>query len=247
MSKRNSVLDRLLERLRVIVRPALEAREVIVLHEYKALYYPIPKVACSSLKSMCVDLLDISLPQDAWKPDVFQTTMYDEIVDKSRFYVSRKDAGRLRDYWSFAFVRNPWDRLVSCYTEKIRSDGDPANFVNGVSKILLPYGVFFAGMSFSEFAISVAGIPDVDAEPHFKSQYTFITTHNGQSEVDFIGRFERLSEDFAYVSRRLGFTPDLPHLLTSAHRDYRSYYDSDLATVIHERYRQDIELFGYEF
>ena len=46
--------------------------------------------------------------------------------------------------------------------------------------------------------------------------------------VDFLGRFERLSEDFATVQRRMVRPVALGHLLKSRHGDYRDYYDAEL-------------------
>ena len=154
---------------------------------------------------------------------------------------------RFDKYWSFAFVRNPWDRLVSCYTEKIRPDGDPENFINGVSRVLTSFGVFEAGMSFEQFAREVAQIPDEEAEPHFLSQHKFIVNRAGDLIVDFLGRFETIDKDFDVVRQRIRAPVELPHLLRSQHGHYRDYYSPDLAHIIGERYSEDIARFGYTF
>jgi hypothetical protein len=219
---------------------------VIALHRDRVLYYAIPKVACSSIMAACVDALEIPLPPDVWTPEAFQTRKWDDLFDRQSIVIDGRSTGRYRDYWSFAFVRNPWDRLVSCYAEKIR-DGDAENFVNGVSKILLPFGTFKAGMSFENFARAVVEIPDREAEPHFMSQHRFVVGKSGQLIVDFVGRFERLAADFAVVRRRISRPIELPHLLSSARGSYPSYYDATLAEIVGERYSDDAALFGYAF
>jgi hypothetical protein len=211
------------------------------------MYFAIPKVACSSLKSVCVDLLHVRMPADAWKPELFYTDKFDHLIDKHEILLSKRDVARYPDYWRFAFVRNPWDRLVSCYAEKIRADGDEENFVGGVSKVLLSYGVFRAGMSFEEFVDAVVAIPEEEAEPHFHSQHEFLTDRSGNLLVDFVGRFENLEDDFRKVRDRLQASVELPHLLPSRRQPYQDYYDGRLRALVARRYRKDIELFGYGF
>lgn len=240
-------LRKLLRRRSRSSRRERQLAEIVALHQHEAMYFAIPKVACSSLKSVCVDLLGVQMPADAWKPELFYTDKFDHLIDKHEILLRKDDIARYPEYWRFAFVRNPWDRLVSCYAEKIRSDGDAENFVGGVSKVLLPYGVFRAGMSFEEFVHAVVAIPDDDAEPHFHSQHGFLTDRRGTLLVDFIGRFETLDEDFEKVRDRLRVSVELPHLLPSRRLPYREYYDSRLADLVAARYRKDIELFGYSF
>src|SRR5690606_28927425 len=94
------------------------------------------------------------------------------------------------------------------------------------------------------FVHAVAGIPDRFSDIHFRSQYTFFY-HRGRPMTDFVGRYERLDEDWEQLRRRFGFDA-LPHLNRSTHRDYRDAYSPELARVAVRRYRQDIELFGYQ-
>ena len=221
---------------------------VIALPSDKVIYHAIPKVACSSVMSACVDALEIDFPSSEWKPEVFQSRKWDHLFDRRSIVVeNRLPPRRFDKYWSFAFVRNPWDRLVSCYSEKIRSDGDPENFINGVSRVLTSFGVFEAGMSFERFARAVAQIPDEEAEPHFLSQHKFIVNREGNLIIDFLGRFETIDQDFDVVRQRIRAPVELPHLLRSQRGHYRDYYSTDLAHIIGERYGEDIARFRYTF
>ena len=69
-----------------IARGASSGSHIIVLHKYKAIYFAIPKVANSSLKAVCVDLLDIKLPPGSWKPGVFNTNKFRSFVGKEDFF-----------------------------------------------------------------------------------------------------------------------------------------------------------------
>lgn len=239
------------ERLFLAIRRRFMGRQypgtVIGLTDSRILFYSIPKVACSSIMAALVDALGIDFPADEWKPEVFQTHKWDHLFDRKAMLIRDPLAPPYKEFWSFAFVRNPWDRLVSCYAEKIRGDGDSENFVDGVSTVLLPFGVFHSGMSFEQFARAVVKIPDSEAEPHFMSQHRFITRRSGALIVDFVGRFERLAEDFATVQQRIARPVVLGHLLKSRHGDYRDYYDAGLRELVGARYAGDVALFGYTF
>jgi hypothetical protein len=213
----------------------------IILHDRKVIYFPIPKVACSSLKYVCAELLNIdtSLTPNRIHDIEFPTVTSSELL-------------KFDDYWKFCFVRNPWDRVVSCFKEKIKEDenftGNTNSFVNGVHKGLLEYGIFKAKMTFEEFAIAVASIPDSKSDPHFRSQHTFITNNKGKLLVDFIGKFERLSEDWPDLCDRLGVTNiSLPHSNKTKHDSYRKYYTDNLSKIVAKRFSKDIAMFEYEF
>ena len=139
----------------------------------------------------------------------------------------------IQSFFLFAFVRNPWQRFVSSY-----SNTDP-HLCQEAEK----QGLQLRGLSFKEFVYRCEEIEHV----HLLEQYKFITDSQGKVLVDFVGHFESLEADFQKVCRRLGLDRTLPHLNRSEHRAYRSYYDAETRTVIARRYQADIELFGYAF
>jgi hypothetical protein len=220
--------------------------ENIVLHKYKAIYFYIPKVACTSLKKVCADLLNV-------KP----ATPDSDINRRHYPSVKRnKIETKYKDYFKFCFVRNPWDRIVSCYNSKIKQDKDinDSFYTNGVARIFLRFGVFRAGMTFTEFVNAVKDISDKEAEVHFRSQHTFITNKNGNIIVDYVGRFERINEDFSLIFNRIGQSNiKLPHLwghhldIMEDRKKYREYYTEEIQEIVRKRYSKDIEMFGYEF
>lgn len=221
----------------------------IALHDHRALYLIVPKVAYSSLTALIVDLLGFKLEEGAWKPGVFRGNSFDSRIDvraRDRAKVWRRDAPKYADYWKFAFVRNPYDRLVSCYSEKIREDGPKGLFVDGVSRVLLRYGTFSRGMPFAAFAKAVSEIPDEDSDIHFRSQTAILSDERGRLRPDFVGKFERLPEDVARVGERLEARLELPHLLKSRRSDPGAYYDEETVEVVRRRYADDFRNFGYD-
>ncbi len=216
----------------------------IALHPYRALYFFIPKVACSSLKVVCSQLLGMPAP-DPDDPMRFP--------HKRHFPFARRDEIRstYKDYFKFAFVRNPWDRIVSCFNNKILKTADYSDqwYKNGVADNFWQYGDRFrGGMSFEEFVNTVVSIPDEESEEHIRPQFMFLTDKEGNRLVDFVGKFETLTDDLAIISNKLGFPAiDLPHLLKGKRSHYKDFYNDETINAIAKRYAADIDMFGYEF
>ena len=229
---------------------ALERRQsregqIVALHKFRVLYFAVPKVANSSIKSICVDLLGIDVPDGTWKPSLFNTRKFDHLYDRRAVLISLAEAQKLSGYWKFAFVRNPWDRLVSCFHEKLAGDHPAAKAFTATMRrkgVLTDLQV-----SFPDFVRGIAEVPDPLADRHIRSQHCFLAGEDGKLLVDYVGRFERLALDFQLVGRRLGVDIELPHLLKSDRRPYKEYYSNELRTLVGERYRRDIELFEYVF
>jgi hypothetical protein len=208
----------------------------ILLHEYKAIYVSIPKAACTSLKTVLADLLGL-------EGSVHFAARFPQVPKED---IKRK----FPDYFVFTFVRNPWDRVLSCFLSKITTPGDDGpGWRNGVEFSFWKYGdVFYGGMSFSEFVKAIASIRDDQADIHFASQYLHVTDSSGRLLADCVGRFESLCHDFAEVCARVGMPKlELPHLVKTEHGHYRTYYTPESRQLVRQRYTADVNLFGYEF
>lgn len=139
----------------------------------------------------------------------------------------------MRSLFSFSFVRNPWDRAVSSY-----SNPDPHLIAQAQG-----LGLDVKQMDFKEFVNMMTNV----AHSHFLPQHQFVLDPTGNPLVDFLGRYENLEEDFRRVCEEIGVRALLPHANASQRSDYRRYYDSETAAQINAFYRDDIELFGYRF
>lgn len=227
-------------------------RLVILLEEYNAIYFPVPKVACSSIKTHLARAMGLDKVYEESQIKAAVKNEWTAPVHEMTFPTIKKEAlEAYEDYWKFCFVRNPWDRLVSCYEQKIKKDpvyNQGPYFVDGVDICLLKHGnKFKGGMSFEKFVDSVSGISDDVADGHIRSQSTFLKSGD-KILVDFVGRFERLTQDFSFVCDKLGLQDkELSHLLKMQRKDYREYYTSGLIEKVRQRYRSDIEMFGYDF
>jgi len=138
-----------------------------------------------------------------------------------------------RDWFSFAFVRNPWDRVVSTW-----SNPDP-HMVRAAHDL----GLELRGHSLAGFLERTAQLEHA----HLAPQHAYLTDAAGELAVEHLGRFETLAADFEAICSRLGVTAELPHRNASRHRPYREHYDAATRQAVEERYGEDIERFGYGF
>ena len=121
----------------------------IISRKCKCLYYSIPKAACTTVKKF---LFELENPQNRGKKSqsphavVFDKIDFDNAAQK-----------KYQDYFSFAFVRNPWDRLVTCYFNKVRGPAQTRTcnqvIVNGEYRdFIRSYGYCgFRYMTFTDF------------------------------------------------------------------------------------------------
>lgn len=207
----------------------------ILLPAYSAVYIDIAKVASSSIKRVLADLLDLTCP--------------DGNPHEAAFLHPGQNTETPQLY-AFAFVRNPWDRLVSCYRDKI--GGEVTDFTHfgdsGVARCLERFDVFYAGMRFDDFARAVAEIPDSEADEHFRSQAVYLTDAENRLVVDFVGRYETLQADFARLADHLELPVSaLPDLQRAPSRNYTDFYTSATQALVAQRYARDVALFNYSF
>jgi len=142
---------------------------------------------------------------------------------------------KLNEYFKFTFVRNPWDRAVS-QIEYLRSAARSP---------------LFSGSSFKEnLKIYCNTKRKIWAHDLGACQLDYLRNHVGELDLDFVGKFESLLNDYRKICTVIGIEtiPDLPHVLnTKRTGHYSSYYDAESAGWIKKRFAKDIDFFGYKF
>ena len=133
------------------------------------------------------------------------------------------------DYYTFAFVRNPWDRLVSWYMMAHQTNVATAS-LDQIRKL-----------SFEQFL-------EIKDDLHLCSnQLDYITDEDGKIIVDFVGRFENLKPEFRDICNKLGVFSCLRHHNGTRHEAYQHYYTEHTRQLVAHRFARDITTFGYAF
>ncbi len=66
--------------------------------------------------------------------------------------------------------------------------------------------------------------------------------------VDYVGKIENIEEDFEAICHKLDIKDvKLLHKNKSNHKKYHSYYNAETKKMIQESYKDDIEVFSYEY
>lgn len=145
-----------------------------------------------------------------------------------------------KEYFTFAFERNPWDKVVSAYWHQ-RSRGLKMEFI--------PYCIEAAKNSLKKkVKFSTYKYDRVRAFPFDWDKYT----KNNKVIVDFIGKYENLEKDLLFICNTLKIPWDgkLTRELGSFRKDkssYRKYYNKHTRNLVGDIFRREIEFFGYEF
>ncbi len=201
------------------------------------LFIHIPKTAGTSIRSTLMDYADH--PEQLWENRLLALLgIHVNLVGpwhRRRFrpHCTARDVYRSlpRDVYDrlfkFAFVRNPWDLLVSLY-----------NFIPG--RPAHRYARRVARMTFAEFVEEWTRRPEIH-------QTRRLCSRDGRLLLDYVGYFEHLDHDFGVICDRIGVRAPLPRKNQSRHGDYRDLYTPALKNLVAERLAEDIEFLGYSF
>ena len=210
-------------------RPDLHA-EKVVSHRYRFVWLCNPKVASRSM-------IEALLQADPAAELLVEETLKDVLAARPE----------VRDYYSFAFIRHPCERAFSFFADKhgnLVRNGDPA----AIRYFVQPFHGVYEGMTFAEFCrwLNTPFGADAFADRHWLSQHLQIKLPDG-SPPDFVGRYERLDDDWKTVMARLGLPQTgLPRRNSRQETIRPEEHLTDETTVLlRRRYAEDLRLGRY--
>lgn len=194
---------------------------MVINDRYKFVYIRVAKTGSTS----CIESLPFN--SNGWvetRPSINDNWKYDKHHVPLWYYKDNiLTPDEYKSYFKFAFVRNPFDRLVSVWKYAMKWSKE-----NGHSHEEFP--------SFNEWIKT----------PHqmykYGDQYTFVKGCN------FIGKLENIQCDFNFICDRIGIQRvELPVTNRTEHKHYTKYYNEESISIVKHRYSNDIKHFNYEF
>ena len=195
----------------------------MICKEKKFIWIAVPRVASTTIN---LQLIKLGASLLGYKHETYRASLM------------RSGSPTGHDYFSFAFVRNPWERVISMSRQSgpIRARTP----CSAIEKERIRITNFVKNLD--EYAKSDPG------DVFTISQTDYLRNLHGEIDMDYIGRFENLQEDFDHVCGLIGYEiQQLEHHNKSNEYLYRELYTDEARDIIYQRYEDDIRNFGYEF
>lgn len=192
---------------------------MIISNKKKFIYFAVGKTGTTSIESYLNQLHDDKKINKHARPESVGTE-------------------KLSEYFTFCFVRNPWDRLISMYKQFQK----PNNLHLAIRK------KHYTISNKYKFIDYVKKLDEKFFQDHKQNRYYL---HNG-TPLRFIGRFENLQEDFDTVCDLIKIKRgNLKYKNKSVHQSRRKHYsedyDDETRRIVAEGWAEDIEYFNYKF
>lgn len=200
----------------------------MISYHHHCIFVRVPKTAGTSI-AKALNCVNVGKPHR----DILEIK---DILESSRSAGELPAANLLshnwfNEYFKFGFVRNPWSRVVSLYN---RGEGVQMSQT----------------MSFDEFVAWINHASDTCIHPsRHKNQLDWFTDRKNNVLVDYIGKFECLSEDWKKISDQFQLKDSLPHKRRNPNnaKHYTEYYTLSTRDIIAKKFQIDIEYFEYTY
>lgn len=216
------------------LRPIVEDKAIIS-HKYKCIFIHIPRVAGSSIEKWIYG-------KDWWS-----------VRPATKHLLASQAKERYTEYWeeyfTFAFVRNPWDRVVSGLKF-------PGYF--GIHYRKNSTHPFNQWLEFDQYQETFGEEVVLEYDHRYYRRENLISEKHEPGQIygnilderlDFIGRFENLKEDCELLREILRIESQMDVHIEKSRRsaDYREYFNQKAIERVGKLYQKDIERFNYEY
>lgn len=202
-------------------------------------YIRVPKAANSAVVStlyLYEHGCEPSVPMDAKKS-------FESIYD-----LSFEDSTKIKTYYKFIFVRNPYTRILSAYLNKVVSHKDHKYRELIWSRLKLKGR---QTPSFSQFCdyLNQGGLCE---NGHWIPQVSYARPFGGVSKLDFIGKSEDLEDGVKTILNKIfpsqtfqGLSSHKGPQSTNANSVIYKYLNDATTQIINDLYHEDFVLLGY--
>jgi chondroitin 4-sulfotransferase 11 len=145
--------------------------------------------------------------------------------------------------FTFAVVRNPWDRAVSAYEYiKFKTPVAPKlfeEFHKNYRKI--------TEMAEFDFKIFVKHMDQLKIKEEFWWNLSTCQTEWIKQSTDLVLKTENLQFEFDIIKNMLSINSDLLHINSTSHEHYQQYFDEETKSIIAKAFEADVETYKYKF
>lgn len=149
----------------------------------------------------------------------------------------RNNTDKAKKYYKFAFVRNPYDRLVSAYSQMQKNDINPIIKKKWDNLNIRSFEDLIQCISNKNSSLQLKKII------HFRSQIEMLSADS--LKMDLILRFEEYNNSISKLEKIIG-PIKIQKLNSSKRKEFSSYYDSFSADIVYNFYEEDFLNFNYK-
>ena len=199
----------------------------MISHKHKCIFIHIPRTAGTSIENwLCGD-------------------DYMNIDGKNKHLIASQSKKKYKDYWDdyfkFSFVRNPFDRMVSCllfpsYFKVTVDDSAHLNFKNYKKQWGHPIIIE------NDFRFSKR--KDIISKKHKENQ---VYGNIIDEDLDFVGSFENLQSDILSIKKELGIKTDFNfhEARSNTKKKYESFYNYSNKKEVEDMFLNDLSKYNY--
>ena len=235
----------------------------MISYKYRCIYVRIPKNASTSIRNYFGNFLG-GHPMQAYLDQSYIADHLDRLPRCINMFPT---------YFTFTFVRNPFDKFVSSWVQRFNPNGgayknNPVMRNHSLReyaeliKDLLIHRSSASCPSDKEMGPHRAPFCNLHYErTHLLCQKDFLLDYNPEyflgvkrcnsAPCSFIGRYENLEKDFSCLLDILGAPnhklPKVKSRRIREGRHYSDYYDKSTRQLVEEIYADDLNLLGYDF
>ena len=155
-----------------------------------------------------------------------------------------RDIKNINKFFTFCFLRNPYDKMLSSYNfhKNYATNNHNVSSNNNWPKQFKKY------KTFKDFILDLKTSKNINKRQFVTTQHDYITNKNGKIIVDFVGDFYKIDTQFYEIQeinkyhkstikltdKKINITP---------HSDFRDYYNDEVAEIVYNHWKKDfIEL-----
>lgn len=210
---------------------------MVLSHRHNYVFSVIPKTGSGSLRMALKQYTDVGWP----------LTDFDQHVPLAQAALKEDYFDFYKEYFSFSFVRNPYDRLYSGFLQ----DSWASKNLPAWKKV--KHDIFESiGYDFNRYILDFVSQSDILNDWSwicFCPMWSFTELDN--FELDYIGKYENYNHEIEKLSKLLNIDIRINQSINTTDQShselkYLKHYSAETISCINEIYDLDFAKFGYD-